>query len=193
MKTKKELEEKWTDVINGRMGDITKAIILESEERWEDVMNTKTKRNLMDELTEGIDALAERRKMERDRLDERLGKNRERVNQEELFAPHMDEEQYINVTDQLTDYDRTIDKLFGDIQKLKDVRDKMIKESQEIEQILGKALGYPRYKDDPKNFPNATEADGVCVAPNTAASLAMEAADRIRDLHDNLMDYINVN
>jgi len=92
----------------------------------------------------------------------------------------MDEEQYINVTDQLTDYDRTIDKLFGDIQKLKDVRDKMIKESQEIEQILGKALGYPWYKDDLKNFPNATEADGVCVAPNTAASLAMHAADMMK-------------
>jgi hypothetical protein len=131
--------------------------------------------------------------MERERLDERLGKNRERVNQEELFAPHMEEEQYINVTDKLIDYDRTIDKMFGDIQKLKEVRDKMIKESQEIEQILGKALGYPWYKDDPNNFPNATEADGVCVAPNTAASLAMEAADRIRDLEDKLMDHINVN
>ena len=53
-------------------------------------------RNLMNELTEGIDALAERRKMERDRLDERLGKRRERVEQEELFAPHMEEERYIN-------------------------------------------------------------------------------------------------
>ena len=137
----------------------------------------------MNELTEGIYALAERRNMERDRLDERLGKReRERANQEELYAPHMDEEQYINVTDQLTAYDRTIDKLFGDIQKLKEVRDKMIKESQEIEQILGKALGYPWYKDDLKNFPNATEADGVCIAPNTAASLAMHAADKIKML-----------
>ena len=61
-------------------------------------------------------------------------------------------------------------------------RDKMIKESEEIEQILGKALGYPWYKDDPKNFPNATEADGVCIAPNTAASLAMHAADKIKML-----------
>jgi len=52
------------------------------------------KRNLMDELTEGIDALKERRNMERDKLDERLGK-RDRVDQEELFAPHMDEERAI--------------------------------------------------------------------------------------------------
>ena len=58
--------------------------------------------------------------------------------------------------------------------------DRCKKESQEIEQILGKALGYPWYKDDPKNFPNATEADGVCVAPNTAASLAMHAADNMK-------------
>ena len=160
-------------------------------------MRVQSKRNLMSELTEGIDALSERRKMERDRLDERLGKNRERVNQEELFAPHMDEEQYINVTDKLTDYDR-----ISDIQKLKKEvkdlqaeleyyrgvaesslsKDKMIKESQEIEQILGKALGYPWYKDDPKNFPNATEADGVCVGDHTAWSLAMCAADKIKML-----------
>ena len=101
----------------------------------------------------------------------------------------MEEEQYINRNDLLTDYDRIIDKLFGDIQKLKDIQTKdkkailaLIKESQEIEQILGKALGYPWYKDDPKNFPTATEADGVCVAPNTAASLAMHAADKIKML-----------
>ena len=149
------------------------------------------KRNLMNELTEGIDALAEKRKTERQKLDERLGKNRERVNQEELFAPHMDEEQYINVADQLTDYDRTIDKLFGDIQKLKEVRDKMIKESQEIEQILGKALGYPWYKDDLKNFPNDTEADGVCIGDHTAWSLAMCAADKIKELEDKLMNCID--
>ena len=103
------------------------------------------KRNLMNELTEGIDALTEERNMTKDQ--------------------------------QLTDYDRTIDKLFGDNQKLKEVRDKMIKESQEIEQILGKALGYPWFKDDLKNFPNATETDGVCVGDHTAWSLAMCVAD----------------
>lgn len=135
------------------------------------------KRNLMNELTEGIDALAERRKMERDRLDERLGKNRERVNPEETFAPHMDEEQYINRNDLLKDCTNTIDKYR--------------KESEEIEQILGKALGYPWYKDDPKNFPNATEADGVCIGDHTAWSLAMCAADRIKELEDKLMNCID--
>ena len=74
----------------------------------------------MEELTEGIDSLAERRKMERDRLDERLGKNRERVNQEELFAPHMEEEQYVNRNDLLKDYARIIDEQRKEIEALKE-------------------------------------------------------------------------
>lgn len=62
--------------------------------------------------------------------------------------------------------------------------DKSRKESEEIEQILGKALGFPYYKDDPKNFPTATEADGVCVGDHTAWSLAMCAADKIKELEE---------
>jgi len=80
----------------------------------------------------------------------------------------------------LKDYAAIIDGGINDILRLKRVRDKMLEEFHQIEQILGKALGYPWFKDDPKNFPNATEADGVCVGPNTAASLAMHAADRIK-------------
>ena len=57
-------------------------------------------------------------------------------------------------------------------------------ELEKIEQILGKVLGYPWYKDDPKNFPTATEADGVCVGIETAWSLAMIAADRIKELEE---------
>jgi hypothetical protein len=52
----------------------------------------------------------------------------------------------------------------------------------EVTQILGRALGYPWYKDDLANFPNATEADGVCVGEHVAASIAEEAAGRIRSL-----------
>ncbi len=52
----------------------------------------------------------------------------------------------------------------------------------EVCQILGKALGYPWYKDDPENFPEATEADGVCVGDHTAASLAAEAAQRLAEM-----------
>jgi len=112
---------------------------------------------------------------------------------------NINEEQYININDLVKDYARLIDgqrKEIIDLQaeleyyrgvaeqlgaeKAVSQRDKMLEEFHQIEQILGKALGYPWYKDDPKNFPNATEADGVCVAPNTAASLAMHVADRIK-------------
>jgi len=132
-------------------------------------------RNLMNELTEGIDALAEKRKM--------------------------DEEQYVNSNDLLKDYARIIDAQNKEVKDLHteleyyrgfaehlgakkavSQRDKMLEESKEIEQILGKALGYPWYKDDPKNFPNATEADGVCVGPETPWSLAMLAADKLKAL-----------
>jgi hypothetical protein len=61
-------------------------------------------------------------------------------------------------------------------------------ELEKIEQILGKALGYPWYKDDPDIFPKATEADGVCVGVETAWSLAMIAADRIKELENKAMN-----
>jgi len=68
---------------------------------------------------------------------------------------------------------------FSTIQKYK-------KEMEEIEQILGKALNYPWFKDDQCNFPNATEADGVAVGDHTAWSLAHQAADRIKELQEQL-------
>jgi hypothetical protein len=52
-------------------------------------------------------------------------------------------------------------------------------ENDEICQILGSALGYPRYCDDQKNFPGATEESGVCVGDHVAVTLAMEAARAI--------------
>ena len=55
-------------------------------------------------------------------------------------------------------------------------------EELDIQQTLGKALRYPWFKDDPKNFPGATEKDGVCVGGHVAASLADEAAKRIESL-----------
>ena len=55
-------------------------------------------------------------------------------------------------------------------------------QSHSIEQTLGQMLGYPWYKDDQKNFPGATEKDGVCVGECTPEDLAQEAADKIREL-----------
>lgn len=59
-------------------------------------------------------------------------------------------------------------------------RDALIKQSDQIEQILGKALGYPWYKGDQKNFPGATEADGVCVGEHVPLTIADEAANKIK-------------
>jgi polyhydroxyalkanoate synthesis regulator phasin len=61
----------------------------------------------------------------------------------------------------------------------------------EVEQILGRALGYPLYADDQKNFPGTTEADGVCVGEHVPASLADEAAGeiaRLRTENDGLRE-----
>lgn len=56
------------------------------------------------------------------------------------------------------------------------------KQQHEIQQALGKALLYPWYCDDQKNFPGATRKDGVCVGEHIAESLADEAADVIASM-----------
>jgi hypothetical protein len=46
----------------------------------------------------------------------------------------------------------------------------------QCEQIAGRALGYPWFKDDQKNFPGATEADGVCIGEHIGDSIVEELA-----------------
>ncbi len=72
------------------------------------------------------------------------------------------------------------------IDNLREKETKMLKELREIEQILGAALGFPWFKDDQKNFPNATESDGVCIGDHTAWSLALMAADKIKALEEKI-------
>ena len=67
--------------------------------------------------------------------------------------------------------------------KVKFYKDACIKMADEVSQTLGKVLGYPWYKDDQKTFPNAVEADGVCVGDAVAESLAEQAANRIKELN----------
>jgi uncharacterized coiled-coil protein SlyX len=55
-------------------------------------------------------------------------------------------------------------------------------QNYEVCQTLGKALGYFWFKDDQKNFPGATEANGVCVGDHVAETIASEAARRITEL-----------
>jgi hypothetical protein len=68
------------------------------------------------------------------------------------------------------------------IAAVQDLRRKCGEEDYAIQQTLGKALGYPWFKDDPANFPDATEDDGVCVGEHVGATLAMQAAERIAGL-----------
>src|SRR3990167_6088394 len=51
---------------------------------------------------------------------------------------------------------------------------------REVEDIAGRALGYPRYADDPKNFPDATDADGVCIGEHVAETIVEELAAGLR-------------
>ena len=56
------------------------------------------------------------------------------------------------------------------------LRERSAASNDDICQTLGKALGYPWFKDDQKNFPGATEENGVCVGDHIAESIASEAA-----------------
>lgn len=70
------------------------------------------------------------------------------------------------------------------------------KELNEVEQILGKALGYPELyeADDPEKgpitcgteYPNAKPTGTVCVGDHVPATLAQEAANRIRSTEEEV-------
>lgn len=60
------------------------------------------------------------------------------------------------------------------------------KTNEEVCQSLGKVLGYPWFKDDQKNFPDATEENGVCVGEHVAESISEEAAKKIVALEERV-------
>lgn len=67
----------------------------------------------------------------------------------------------------------------GQAAELERLRDAFTARDTGIQQTLGKALGYPWFKDDQKNFPGSTQEHGVCVGDHVAESLADEAAETI--------------
>ena len=72
--------------------------------------------------------------------------------------------------------------------KVERYRTTCISMDHEIVQTLGKALGgYPWFKDDQKNFPGATEADGI-LGPDTAEVAADIAAERIKSLRQEVTE-----
>lgn len=69
----------------------------------------------------------------------------------------------------------------------------------EVEQTLGKALGYPWFKNDQANFPGADESSGVCIGEHCTETIADEAAAkitkqeaRIRELEEAMPDLIQL-
>ena len=60
------------------------------------------------------------------------------------------------------------------------------KQHLEIEQTCGKVLDYPWFKDDQKNFPGATEKDGVCVGEHVAETIAAELARKYTEAKDRI-------
>ena len=60
-------------------------------------------------------------------------------------------------------------------------RDAYFELAREVEQVLGKALGYPYYAADQKNFPGTVLSDGVCTGDNVPESLLAEAARKLTE------------
>jgi hypothetical protein len=106
--------------------------------------------------------------------------SKESIDRATYILNHYSKDSHADIICLALAFDRRLKQL--DLQK-----DKMLKEFNNIEQILGKALGYPWFKDDPENFPEATEETGVCVGEHVAVTLALEAADKIKELKDALI------
>ena len=94
---------------------------------------------------------------------------------EEAFRPSM-REACANarfIAHARTGYPRALADLQAARTEVSRLRDALSRTNDEISQTLGKALGYPRFSDDQKNFPGAT-GDDVCVGEHVAETLAMD-------------------
>lgn len=83
-----------------------------------------------------------------------------------------------------------IEEQAAEISELKRKLDGYQRHLHECEQIAGKALGYPWYKDDQKNFPGATEADGVCVGEHVGDTIVAELAKRYEKTRNALENVV---
>jgi hypothetical protein len=73
-----------------------------------------------------------------------------------------------------------IDVCYEEASRLTDRNIALVREAEEVDQILGKALGYP------EGFPEVNSVDDswVNTGPNTIASLAEEVAEKIELLEE---------
>jgi hypothetical protein len=79
-----------------------------------------------------------------------------------------------------------IDRLLAKLAAAEHERDGYACHLRECEQIAGKALGYPWFKDDQKNFPGSTEADGVCIGEHVGDTVVAELASRLTAANEQL-------
>ena len=73
-------------------------------------------------------------------------------------------------------------RLRAEVERLTREYDGRTKTCREVEEIAGRALGYPRFCDDQTNFPGATDADGVCIGDHVTETIVEELANRVRML-----------
>lgn len=71
-------------------------------------------------------------------------------------------------------------------EKIMRLREGLLGQNQSIEQTCGKVLGYPWFKDDQKNFPGATEKDGVSVGDHVAETIVSELAKKHAEAQDRI-------
>ena len=70
--------------------------------------------------------------------------------------------------------------------RISHITDGFRREQNDIEQTCGKAIGYPRFCDDPKAFPGSTDADGVCIGDHVAASISAELANKYAEAMERI-------
>lgn len=80
---------------------------------------------------------------------------------------------------------KSIDQLQDELERL---RRAVAQQENEIQQVLGKALGFPYYADDQKTFPGSTRQDGVFTGIHVAATLADLAAQRLNELQQKMRE-----
>jgi hypothetical protein len=83
-----------------------------------------------------------------------------------------------------------ISRMERELEELRRFRAETLVTEHLLSQELAKSLAgrYPWYKDDQRNFPGATEADGVCTGDSTLESLVAEVVVEVARLRKAVLD-----
>lgn len=112
---------------------------------------------------------------ERDRIRDRLRRLEGwRVDSQRTLEFSLTEKEFETLVPLLTDLPRLLEALDAAEARIEALEQACAGHENEIEQTLGKALGYPEYPEPGSGW--------VCVGEHVAATLAMEAANKIGKL-----------